>query len=153
MIELFSNPEWWITIAVGAVVSAVLPRACKGCRNLGAWTMNSAKGKLQAWMRCQKRKRLIKIKSKRFDSLAINREVVLSYALFIIFVIVSIATLAAIGNLQTPKSSSEPTTIILGLFLAIPALIFEIAWLNASNRVDELLKYRKRIRRSRQKLC
>lgn len=153
MIESFSNPDWWITIAVGAVVSAALPRVYKGCRNLGAWIMTSAKGKLQAWMRCQKRKRLIEIRSKRFDSLAINREVVLSYALFIIFVIVSIATLAAIASLQTPKNGSEATTIILGLFLAIPALIFEVAWLNASNRVDDLLKYRKRIKRSHQQLC
>ncbi len=153
MIELFSNPEWWITTAAGAVVSAVLPKAYKGCRNLGAWIMTSAKGKLQAWMRSKKRKRLMKIRFKRFDSLAINREIVLSYALFIIFVIVSIATLAAIANIQTPKNGSEAATIVLGLFLAIPALTFEVAWLNASNRVDDLLKYRKRIKRIHRQLC
>ena len=153
MSAMFSNPEWWTTLILGGVVSSIIPKAYKTLQNIAALLVIGTKGRLQTFMRRQKRNRLIKIKSKRFDSVAINREIALSYALFVIFAIASIATIAAIAKLPSNPERSEAATVFVGFCLAGPAFLFEIAWLNASTRVDNLIKYRKRIKRSRQQLC
>jgi len=144
MNEWASNPQWWISTTVAAVIGVMIPKIYRG---LGAWLLSGAKGKLLKGLRHQKYKRLKKIKSKRFDSVAINREITLNYALFVVFASTAIGTLAAVINLPFGSHLSHTLTIAISLLMALPALAFEVAWLTVSSSVDDLLKYRKRIKR------
>lgn len=147
MDEWVNNPQWWISTVVAGVIGVGLSQIYGSGRNLGPLLMEGAKGKLRARFRHHRCKRLKKIKSIRFHSVAINREIALSYALLVLFVTTAIGTIAAIISLPTDVQRNYVLTVVIGLFMAIPTLMFEAAWLNVSSRVDDILKHRKLIKR------
>jgi hypothetical protein len=146
MNEWLSNPQWWISTTVAALIGITLPQFFNKGRIVGTLIMSRAKGKLLSHLRHQKYKHLKKVKRIRFDGTAINREIALSYALFVCFVTTTIAAIAVMFSLSAAVRESKLLTVITGLTAATPALIFELAWLLASSRVDELLKYRRLIK-------
>lgn len=110
--------------------------------------MLRTRGRIRAAYRSRKCKRLKRIKAIRFDSVSINRRIATSSALLVLFILTCVATISAIINLPAETQRSYPLTLIIGMVLAIPALLFEFAWLASSTHLDDILKSRKRIRRS-----
>ncbi len=110
--------------------------------------MLSTKGRVRAAYRRRKCKRLKRIKAIRFDSVSINRQIATSSALLVLFITTGVATIAAIINLPLEIQRSYSMTVMVGLVLAVPALLFEFAWLTSSSRLDDVLKRRKLIKRS-----
>lgn len=152
MNEWISNPQWWISTTVAALIGILLPKAFGKGRNLGTLLMSGAKGKLSAFFRHQEYKKLKKIKSIRFDSTAINRQIVFSYALFVIFITTAMTAIAAMFSLPAALKESKALTVVTGLIISTPALFFEVAWLLASSKVDDLIKYRKLIKQRNRRL-
>jgi hypothetical protein len=155
MEEWAANPQWWLSNAVstimGILLAAALPslyrRATIGFRAL----MGRTKGRIQKAYKSLKLKRLKRVKALRFDSVAIHRRIAFSYAMLILFMVVGIATIVLLLILP-PGMGSTRVAFVVGMFAAIPALGFEIAWLRASSQVDDLLKFRARIKPTRRSL-
>jgi len=153
MEEWAANPQWWLSNGVatlmGIALTASLPSFYRRISAAFRAMMGRAKGRILVAYRARKAKRLRKIKAIRFDSLAINRQIATSAALLILFITTGVATIAAIINLPAEIQRSYAMTVVIGLVLAIPALLFEFAWLTSSSRLDDVLKSRKRIKRRR----
>lgn len=152
MDEWVANPQWWLSSAVAAAMGAAMPFLYKQGRTGLKRMMLGTQGRIRSAYRGRKCKRLKRIKAIRFDSVSINREVALSSALLVLFITTSVATIAAIINLPAEIQRSYSMTFLVGLLLAIPALLFEFAWLTSSSRIDDVLKSRKRTRRSKRGL-
>ncbi|UZJ58196.1 hypothetical protein OKW98_16465 [Pseudomonas sp. KU26590] len=146
------NPQWWLSTAVAAVMGAVMPFLYRSCRLGLKRLMVGAQGRIRSIYRNRKCQRLKRIKAIRFDSVAINRQITLSSALLVLFITTGVATIAAIINLPMEIQRSYSMTVLIGLVLAIPALLFEFAWLTSSSRLDDVMKSRKLIRQSRRGL-
>jgi len=143
------NPQWWLSTAVAAALGAVMPFLYKNCRIGLKRLMVGTQGGIRSIYRKRKCQRLKKVKAVRFDSVAINRQISLSSALLVLFITTGVATIAAIINLPMEIQRSYSMTVLIGLVLAIPALLFEFAWLTSSTRLDDILKSRKLIRQSK----
>lgn len=147
MEEWAANPQWWLSTAVAGAVGAMMPFLYHQGRTRLKSLMLRTKGRIRAAYRSRKCKRLKQIKAIRFDSVSINRQIATSSALLVLFITTGVATIAAIINLPPEIQRSYWMTVVIGLVLAIPALLFEFAWLASSSRLDDILKSRKRIRR------
>ncbi|MEB0008613.1 hypothetical protein QN412_03145 [Pseudomonas sp. RTB3] len=147
MEEWIANPQWWLSTIVSALIGFAIQYVYRHGRRLAPSIMSGAKGRIRAVYRRRKCKRLKKIKAIRFDSVSINREIALSYALLVLFMTTGVATIAAIISLPAEIQKSYSTTFLVGMTMAIPALLFESAWLKVSSRVDDILKHRKLIKR------
>jgi hypothetical protein len=152
MEEWAANPQWWLSTAVAGAVGAIMPFLYQQGRSGFKSLMQRTKGRIRSAYRSRKRTRLKRIKAIRFDSVAINRQIAISSALLVLFITTGVATIAAIINLPPEIQRSYSMTFLIGLVLAIPALLFEFAWLASSSRLDDILKYRKRIKRPRRGL-
>ena len=155
MEEWAANPQWWLSNVVstlmGILLAAALPslyrRATVAFRSL----MGRTKGRIQRFYKSLRLKRLRRAKALRFDSVAIHRRIAFSYAMLILFMIVGISTIVALLMLPAAVGSAR-NAFVIGVFAAIPALGFEIAWLQASSQIDDLLKFRARVKRMRRGL-
>lgn len=146
------NPQWWLSTAVAAVMGTVMPFLYTTGRSGLKRLMVGAQGRIRCIYRNRKCQRLKRIKAIRFDSVAINRQIALSSALLVLFITTGVATIAAIINLPMEIQRSYSMTVLIGLILAVPALLFEFAWLTSSSRIDDILKSRKMIRKRRRGL-
>lgn len=148
MIEWISNPPWWFTAAIGAL----MPSAFGRLRRAFQLSLQHTQGRVKAGYRRLQLRRLVKIKASRFDSVRINREIVLSYALFSLFILTGVSYITGLFMIPVDIRSNYRLATVWGLVTALPALVFEFAWLNSSSRVDALLKYRRKIKRRQKRL-
>ncbi|WP_313278096.1 hypothetical protein [Stutzerimonas balearica] len=142
MLEYLANPPWWVV----AIITLAVPEAFRRIKQeLPSW-MDHAKGALRRRLRSWRRNQLLVIKGQRFDIAAINRLIARSYAFLVLFV--TCALVYGIGLLLIPESmrQTEQGVMFWGISTGLPMLAFELAWLRASVRVDEILKYRKKIK-------
>lgn len=106
-----------------------------------------AKGRIRSFFRGRKLKDLKRIKAARFDSAKINREIALSYAMLTLFILNAAGCVLSFGFAPPVTQKNYILAILYASLTGIPLLIFELAWLVTSTRVDEMLKYRSRIKR------
>ncbi|QXW46882.1 hypothetical protein [Pseudomonas amygdali] len=148
-----TSPQFWISSAVSAITGFLLQYLYGLGHSKIQPLLAGAKGQLRSFFRGRKLKDLRRVKAARFDSVRINREIALSYVMLTLFI--AMAALCVISfAFMPPDARSSP---ILGFLYAsmtgIPLLIFEFAWLVTSTRVNEMLKYRSRIKRRGRRIC
>lgn len=142
MLEYLANPPWWVV----AIITLAVPEAFRWIkRQLPSW-MDHAKGALRRRLRAWRRNQLLIIKSQRFDIAVLNRLVARSYAFLVLFI--TCGLVYGIGLLLIPESmrQTDGGVMFWGISTGSPMIAFELAWLRASVRVDEVLKYRRKIK-------
>lgn len=147
MNEWMNNPQLWINSVVSALIALALPPLYRLGHDKVQPLLSGAKGRIRSFFRGRKLKDLKRIKAARFDSVRINREIVLSYALLTLFILTAAVCVVSFGFAPAEAHKSHVLAILYGSLTGIPLLIFEFAWLVTSTRVDEMLKYRRRIKR------
>ncbi|QGW22913.1 hypothetical protein GOM96_18555 [Stutzerimonas degradans] len=142
MLEYLANPPWWVV----AIITLAVPEAFRWAKRKFPGWVDHAKGALRRRLRAWRRNQLLYIKRHRFDSVVINRIVVRSYAYLVLFV--TCAMVYGIGMLLIPESmrKTDGGVVFWGISTGLPMLVFELAWLRTSVKVDELLKFRRKIR-------
>ncbi|RYE71945.1 MAG: hypothetical protein EOO81_04650, partial [Oxalobacteraceae bacterium] len=147
MDEWLSNPQWWLSNGVSAMIGIMLTAALaslyRRAASFSRRAMEKAKGSIRSAYRASKKKRLGKIKMLRFDSVVLHRRIVFSYAMMILFVVTGISTVLLLLILPLGITTTR-IAFIIGIFAAIPALGFEVAWLRASSLVDDVIRFRAR---------
>ena len=153
MDEWTTNPQFWISSAVSAVTGFLLQYLYRLGHSKVRPVLVGAKGRIRSFFRGRKLKDLKRIKAARFDSVRINREIVLSYAMLTLFILTAAVCVVSFGFAPAEAHKSYVLAILYASLTGIPHLIFEFAWLVTSTRVDEMLKYRRRIKRHGRSLC
>jgi hypothetical protein len=153
MDEWTTNPQFWISSAVSAVTGFLLQYLYRLGHSRIQPLLIGARGRIRSFFRGRKLKDLRRIKAARFDSVRVNREIVLSYATLTLFILSIVACVVSFGFAPADAHKSHVMAILYGSLTGIPLLIFEFAWLVTSTRVDEMLKYRRRIKRRGRRLC
>jgi hypothetical protein len=155
MEEWAANPQWWLSNVVstlmGILLAAALPSLYRRATVVLRALMSQTRGRIHRTYKSLKLKRLKRAGALRFDSVAIHRRIAFSYAMLTLFMVVGIATIIMLLMLP-PRMGSTRAAFVVGIFAAIPALGFEIAWLRASSQVDDLLKLRAKVKPSRRGL-
>lgn len=155
MDEWAANPQWWLSNVVstlmGILLAAALPSLYRRATLVFRLLMGKTRGRIQRAYKSLKLKRLKRVKALRFDSVAIHRRIAFSYAMLILFMVVGIATIVMLLIFPAGMGWTR-AAFVIGVFAAIPALGFEIAWLRASSQVDDLLRFRAKIKPSRRSL-
>lgn len=155
MDEWAANPQWWLSnvasTLMGILLTAALPSLYRRAAVVFRSLMGKTRGRIRTAYRTLKLKRLKRVKVLRFDSVAIHRRIAFSYAMLILFMLVGISTIVMLLMLPVGTGSTR-AAFVIGIFAAIPALGFEIAWLRASSLVDDLLKLRAKIKSTRRSL-
>lgn len=147
------NPQWWVSNTVSATIGLLLPILFGIFRSKFQPLLSKAKGRAGRYFTAKRIKRLKLIKSIRFDSAKINREIVNSGILLGIFILIAMGGVASFALAPAAVHESYSLALFFGSFTGIPMIFFEIAWLKSSTRVNDILKYRNRIKRRGRRLC
>jgi hypothetical protein len=147
MEEWMNNPQPWINSVISATIALALAQLYRLARGKIQPLLVGAKGSIRSFFRGRKLKDLKRIKAARFDSIRINREIVLSYTMLAFFILAAVLCVGSFGFAPAEAYKNHIAAMIYGSITGIPLLIFEFAWLITSTRVDEMLKYRSRIKR------
>jgi len=153
MEEWINNPQPWINSIISAIIALALPQLYRLVRGKIQPLLAGAKGNIRSFFRGRKLKDLRRIKAARFDSARINREIVLSYTMLAFFISTAVLCVGSFWLAPAEAYKNHIVAMIYGSITGIPLLIFEFAWLITSTRVDEMLKYRSRIKRRGRALC
>ncbi|RRV18126.1 hypothetical protein [Pseudomonas saudiphocaensis] len=142
MLEYLADPPWWFV----AIITLAVPEAFRWLKKQFPTWSEHAKGALRRRLRAWQCRQLLVIKRQRFDSAIINRIVVRSYAYLMLFV--SCALVYFMGLLLVPEAlrQNQGGATVWGIVAGAPMIAFELAWLSTSMRVDELLRFRRRIK-------
>ncbi|MCO6057303.1 hypothetical protein NG726_11540 [Pseudomonas sp. MOB-449] len=149
MLEFISNPPWWVILIIGWLLPpfgwlrSQLPRLAGHARGslVSFWN-----GRVRSFFRALERRRLVKIKRARFHSVIINREIARSYAFLVLFVLSTLIYCMGLVSIPTRTVDWKQLQTIWMSISAPAMLFFELLWLLRSNRVDALIKYRRKIR-------
>lgn len=153
MEEWINNPQLWINSVISTIIALALPQLYRLVHSKIRPLLTGAKGRLRSFFRGRKLKDLKRIKAARFDSVRIHREIVLSYAMLTLFILSAASCVLSFGFAPAEAHKNHILAIIYGSITGIPLLIFEFAWLVTSSRVNDMLKYRSRIKRGGRRLC
>ena len=153
MDEWTTSPQFWISSAVSAVTVFLLQYLYRIGHGKIQPLLAGAKGRIRSFFRGRKLKDLKRIKAARFDCARVNREIALSYAMLTLFILSAAASIVSFGFVPSEANKSYIKAILYASLTGVPLLIFEFAWLFTSTRVDEILKYRRRIKRRGGRLC
>jgi hypothetical protein len=152
MEEWTTNPQFWISSAVSALTGFLLQFLYRSSHSAVHAMLAGAKGRIRSFFRGRKLKDLKRIKAARFDSAKINREIALSYTMLTLFILNAAGCVLSFGFAPPVTQKNYILAILYASLTGIPLLIFELAWLVTSTRVDEMLKYRSRIKRRDRRL-
>lgn len=135
ILEALTKTEVWVSLCLGIVVPWVLKRLWskleKVTKALPEFRNEAAKA-MRAWLRRRVRSHLLKIKAKRFDQTAIQREMAKSYAALVIFCVSGVVLMDFVLFQRPPG--------IAIAFAFVPVMTAEVLWLLKSAQVDSLLK-------------
>lgn len=135
MDAIFANltdPAWWFSIFFPVAVVAILPRVFR-------WLVRFFRDS----MRGRRARRLRRIKVIRRDPVLITYEMQKATAFFVVFILLSISSLAGLVIVSTSQLGQNSYTF--KVLLAVPVLWSEMAWLLKDSFVGEILQYRKKI--------
>lgn len=135
MDAIFANltdPAWWFSIFFPVAVVAILPRVFR-------WLVRFFRDS----MRGRRARRLRRIKVIRRDPVLITYEMQKATGFFVVFILLSISSLAGLVVVSTSQLGQNSYTF--KVFLAVPVLWSEMAWLLKDSFVGEILQYRKKI--------
>ncbi|EKZ3175687.1 hypothetical protein LZM27_19000 [Pseudomonas aeruginosa] len=151
MDEWLTNPQFWVGAAVSGTVGW-MPSIYRWMRMRAPSWFENTRGRIRRIYRAKRCKRLIRIKSIRFDSAKVNREIVLSYLLLGAFMTSTAACILSFVFAPPQVHKSYPLAIMYASLTGMPLLVFEFAWLAASTRVGDILKARNKIKRRGRRL-
>lgn len=142
IVTVLSKTEVWVPIVIGLAPQWVKPIWWAGVKiksHLPKFKSKTAKT-LKKFARRGTRSGLLKVKAKRFNQTAINREIAKNYTYLSLFWIFT-STWYLLTLLQI---IDKPMTV-LG---AVPIIYFEIMWLTKSFYVDNLVIHAKKIKQN-----
>lgn len=144
ILEALTKTEVWVSLCLGIIVPWLLKRLRlrfeRFTQRLPEFKSDAAQ-KLKGWLKARLRKHLLKLKAKRFDQAAINREIAKAYAALVIFCVFGAFWLAFILLMKLDKGAVA--------VLLIPVLIAESIWLLKSAHVDHLIESAEKLRRNK----
>lgn len=147
ILEALTKTEVWVSLCLGIIVPWLLKRLRlrfeRFTQRLPEFKSEAAQ-KLKGWLKSRLRKHLLKLKSKRFDQTAINREIAKTYAALVIFCIYASIWMVFVMLQKLDKGSL--------LMAMIPALIAEAFWITKSAHVDSLIRSAKRLRHNARRI-
>jgi hypothetical protein len=126
----FLNVKWWIGACLNVAIGAFLLASFKLLPRLGI-----------QWMQSGRVKRLKKIKRIRFNSVAVNYEIVTSgvyFVLFLVSIVLTVCLIALTGYIGEVKLTYVPLVVVL---YAAPVFVFEILWLEQNFFVRMLIRF------------
>jgi hypothetical protein len=144
----FLSPEIWVSSLIGALIALLLKVAYQQASKWLPRFLSSATGSLKGIGRAYRKRHLLKVKAKRFDSIAINREIARSYAYLVLFWLCGLIWISQfIAFTEAPTSKAVGASAYYALFGPLPMYFFEFAWLRKSGFLDSVLVHRGKIRR------
>jgi hypothetical protein len=144
----FLSPEIWVSGLIGALIALLLKVAYQQASKWLPRFLSSATGRLKGMGRALRKRHLLKVKAKRFDSIAINREIARSYAYLVLFWLcglIWVGQFIALADGKTLEAAGAGGYYVL--FGPLPAYFFEAAWLKKPDFLDSVLLHRSKIRR------
>lgn len=148
-----TSPQFWISSAVSAITGFLLQYLYRLGHSKIQPLLAGAKGQIRTFFRGRRLKDLRRVKAARFHSVRINREIALSYVMLTFFIAMGFLCVISFAFLPADARNSRLLTALYGSITGIPLLIFEFAWLVTSTRVNDMLKYRSRIKRRSRRIC
>ena len=150
MDEWLNSPQFWVSSIVSGLVGVLATfLAFLLIRAKGPFysLLSKAQGRFKKFARNQRSKSLRVVKSIRFDSSKVGREIVRSYCVLGLFGLGIAITIVNLMLAPTDIHKSQLAVVLYISVTAIPTLILEWAWLNASTRANQVLRYRSKIKR------
>lgn len=136
MEQIYQNiltPAWWFTgiffVTFGLLLKVIINRTPK--------IFNS-------WKRKSKLKDLKFVRSKRWCLATIQSEIAKAQSRFIVFIICCFTFIGWLA--YEPIQQIFETNFIMGLIFSSPIYMFQIAWMKQDSKVNNLLKYRRKLR-------
>ncbi|WP_152687661.1 hypothetical protein [Pseudomonas fildesensis] len=126
----FLSVKWWVSACLNVVIGVVLLAVFKLVPRLG-----------MQWMQSGRVKRLKKIRRIRFNSVAVNHEIMTSgvyFVLFLISVVLTVCLIAFTGYAGEVKMTYVPFVVSL---YAAPVFVFEVLWLEQNFFVRMLIRF------------
>lgn len=126
----YLNVKWWVGALLNFVIGVVLLAAFKLVPRLG-----------MQWMRNGRVKRLKRIRRIRFNSVAVNYEIMISgvyFVLFLISIVLTVCLIAATGYSGEVKLTYVP---LVTAMYAAPVFVFEVLWLEQNFFVKMLISF------------
>ncbi|NWD28420.1 hypothetical protein HX793_01460 [Pseudomonas reactans] len=124
------NVKWWIGTFFNVVIGIVLLAAFKLVPRLGV-----------QWLQSGRLKRLKKIRRVRFNPVAVNYEIMISGAYFVLFLISVVLTVCLIAfTSYTGEVKLTYVPLVVSLY-ATPVFIFEVLWLEQNFFVRMLIRF------------
>lgn len=149
MYEFLTNPPWWVVAIVSIALAKLWDRLENGVKSLASYCLTHATGKFKRFLMGRKIKHLRKIKASRFSQLSIIRLTIKSYAYLTLFILCGLVGLLATYALRAviPQHANILTPALA--FIMCTTLLFEVLWLHTSSKVNDLIKYNRKIRKYR----
>ncbi|MEE4668274.1 hypothetical protein V2L05_03465 [Pseudomonas alliivorans] len=148
-----TSPQFWISSAVSAITGFLLQYLYRLGHSKIQPLLAGAKGRIRSFFRGRKLKDLRRVKGARFDSTKINREIARSYSMLTLFIAMGVLCVISFAFIPSDARDNRLLAFLYTSMTGIPLLIFEFAWLVTSTRVNEMLKYRGRIKRRGRRIC
>lgn len=149
MYEFLTNPPWWVVLILSITLAKLWDKLEIGVKAMASYFMTHATGKLKRFLMGRKIKHLRNIKATRFSQLSILRLTIKSYAYLTLFVICALVALLIAYTLQVTAVEYTKTITPALAFALSTTLIFEVLWLYTSSKVNDLIKYNRKIRVSK----
>jgi len=130
-----SDPSWWFTAFFPVVLIFLAPKIWR-------WLV----GQVRHVSRSSRARSLRRVRELRSDDLLISKEMLSAQASFVVFML-SVAV-GLILLVLSPFTSQPGTNTVFVILLSIPVLTSELLWLIKDMRVQDLLRYRRRLRMS-----
>ena len=146
ILEKLTNISWWLEITIPILITLLIPWAYRLAKSaLPSIFREKILGPLRKIYRRKRAKQLRKIKSLRFDTTSINREIAKNYCYLNLFWLVALIMFLAFLFMQNTEMQNHKAILWLTICSA-PLYAFEFAWLRKSNLVDDLIKHRRKIK-------
>jgi hypothetical protein len=126
----YLSVKWWVGAFLNFVIGVVLLAAFKLIPRLG-----------MQWMQSGRVKRLRKIRRIRFNSVAVNYEIMISGVYFVLFlssVVLTVCLIAFTSYVGDVELTYIPLVVSL---YATPVFVFEVLWLEQNFFVRMLIRF------------
>lgn len=133
--------KWLVSTCLGAVVVAIL-----------SWVLKALPGVAMQWLLGGRVRRLKKIKRTRFNSTAVNYELVKAGVYFVLFLISIILTIFLIAITSFVGGVEVAYVPFVVAIYATPVFIFEVLWLEQNFLVISLARYNPYFHKGKQRV-
>ncbi|WP_434145329.1 hypothetical protein [Photobacterium leiognathi] len=142
MDKIYQNlqtPEWWFTGVFFILFGLFL-----------GWGVKKIPSIFKKFFRWSKYRNLKFVKTKRWCLASIQREIAKAQARFIIFAFSFFSFLGWLA--YEPIVDVFETSTIAGIIISSPIYILQMIWMRQSSKVDSLILYRGKLRKTRNRI-